>query len=379
LTDRISGLPPAVCSRYVRIMASDAPLPVLPDRRRARGASSNASGRFEALTREETCDGWDPEERGSFRTELLEDRSRSVITRNTSPDLPFDRSLNPYRGCEHGCIYCFARPNHAYLGLSPGLDFETKILVKRDAPSLLAGELSRPGYRPATLALGTNTDPYQPAERDLRIMRGVLEVLARFRHPVSIVTKGALIRRDIDILGEMASAGLVSTGISLTTLDPGLSRRMEPRAAAPATRLRVIEALAGAGIPVRAMIAPVIPGLTDHEIERLLSAAREAGAGAASYILLRLPLEVSPLFREWLAEAVPGRAAAVMARLREMRGGQDYDTRFGARMKGTGVAAELIARRFEVQARRLGLSREGLRLRSDLFAVPGRSAQLALF
>lgn len=359
------------------------PLPP-PDpflRLRARGAASNGAGRFEPYESVRESDGWDmPEEERLLRTEVSEERPRSVITRNASPDLPFDRSLNPYRGCEHGCIYCFARPSHGYLGLSAGLDFETRLVARPSAPEVLERELGRKGYVPDVLAIGTNTDPYQPVESRYRIMRRVLQVLSDWNHPVGIVTKGALIERDLDILSGMAGRGLVSVGISVTTLDPGLSRRLEPRAPVPARRLAAMAALAAAGVPVRVMVAPVIPVLTDSELERILEAAAAAGARAASWILLRLPHEVAPLFRDWLDRHEPGRAAHVMARLREMRGGQDYDSEWGSRMRGQGPQAELLARRFRVAARRLGLEGDLPRLRRDLFARPPRPGdQLSLF
>ena len=360
-------------------MAGDEGFKVEKERRRARGAVSNRAGRFEAHVCEAVDDGWGiPEERPGVRTEFSVDSSRSILARNASPDIPFDRSINPYRGCEHGCIYCFARPTHAYLGLSPGLDFETKILVKPRAAELLRTDLSKPGYAPAVIAMGTNTDPYQPGEARFRVMREVLEVLRDFNHPLAIVTKGGLIRRDLDILGQMGRAGLASVGVSLTTMDKGLSRAMEPRAAAPATRLAMIRALSEAGVPVRVMVSPIIPGLTDHEMEGLLEAGAEAGAVAASYILLRLPLEVAPLFKEWLEEARPGHAAKVMTRLRDMRGGKDYDAQWGKRMTGEGLMAELIAQRFGKAVARLGLARELPALRCDLFRVPGRAEQLQL-
>jgi DNA repair photolyase len=350
-------------------------------RRRSRGADANPAVRFDPYVLAWEDDGWDlPEEERVLRTDVSEERPRTAITRNTSPDIPFDRSLNPYRGCEHGCIYCFARPSHAFLGLSPGLDFETKIVARPLAPDVLERELARRSYRPATLAIGTNTDPYQPAEARMRIMRRVLEVLSRWNHPVSIVTKGALIGRDIDILADMAARNLVSVGISVTTLDPGLSRRMEPRAPAPARRLEAIRTLSDAGIRVRVMVAPVVPVLTDHEIEAILAAAAEAGAAAASWILLRLPLEVAPLFRDWLERAVPGQAAHVMNRLREMRGGKDYDAEWGRRMTGEGVHADLIRHRFRIAAGRLGLARELPPLDISRFTPPPRGGdQLSLF
>ena len=350
-------------------------------RLRARGAAANPAGRFEPYGRAPEHDGWDiPEEERLLRTELRVERPRSVITRNDSPDIPFDRSLNPYRGCEHGCIYCFARPSHGYLGLSAGLDFETRLVAKPTAPELLARELSRPSYRVAPLAIGTNTDPYQPVEAGQRIMRRLLEVLLEFNHPVAIVTKGALIGRDTDLLGEMAARGLVKVGISVTTLDAGLARSLEPRAPAPERRLAAIRQLAGAGVPVRVMAAPVIPVLTEHELERILAAGAEAGARAASWILLRLPFEVAPLFRDWLQRCRPGEAEHVMRRLRAMRGGKDYDSAWGRRMRGEGTEAELLSLRFRVAAKRLGLDAPLPELRCDLFRVPPRPGdQLSLF
>jgi DNA repair photolyase len=351
-----------------------------PEARRGRGAGTNASGRFEALSRSAVDDEWETLPVEPLRTEVTMEAARSVITRNTSPDVPFDRSINPYRGCEHGCVYCFARPTHAFLGLSPGLDFETRLFAKPDAARLLRAELARPRYAPATIAIGTNTDPYQPIEKRLRIMRSVLEVLSETRHPVGIVTKGALVARDLDILGEMGRAGLASVGVSLTTLDPALARAMEPRAAAPGRRLAAMRALSEAGCPVRVMVAPVIPGLTDHEIEPILAAARDAGATAASWVALRLPLEVAGLFGDWLAEARPDRAKRVMGRVRELHGGRDYDPAWGKRMRGEGVHAALIARRFDVAKRRLGLDAPMPPLRTDLFRRPGDGPeQLTLF
>ncbi|EPX78135.1 PA0069 family radical SAM protein [Salipiger mucosus] len=357
------------------------PRHVDPERRRGRGAATRETGRFERLNRADESDGWDiPEELPPIRTEVSEERPRSLINYVRSPDIPFDRTINPYRGCEHGCIYCFARPSHAYLGLSPGLDFETKLVARPEAPEVLARELRACRYEVAPLAIGTNTDPYQPIERDRGIMRACLEVLRDFRHPVAIVTKGTLIERDIDILAPMAAEGLVRVGLSVTTLDPDLSRRMEPRVPSPARRLATIRRLAEAGIPVRLMVSPVVPALTDPELERILAAGAEAGAGAASWIMLRLPLEVSPLWRRWLEEHYPGRAGRVMARLREMHGGQDYSSRWHHRMRGEGHYAELIGQRFRKTARRLGLDREQPPLRCDLFAPPPRAGdQLSLF
>lgn len=349
-------------------------------RRRARGAQSNASGRYEPV-REEVQDGWDiEEERAAFVTEVSEERPRSVITRNTSPDIPFDRSLNPYRGCEHGCTYCFARPTHAYLGLSPGLDFESKLVARPKAAEVLEKELRRKSYQPGMLAIGTNTDPYQPIERRYRVMRSVLEVLQRYNHPVAITTKGTLVERDIDILSAMAAKGLAQVGVSLTTMDVSLSRVMEPRCPLPKRRLQIIRRLTEAGIPVRVMLAPVVPGLTDHEVETLLEAAAEAGATGMAWIMLRLPMEVAPLFEEWLQAAYPGRAAKVLARMREMHGGELYHAEFNKRMRGEGIYAEMIAQRVEKARVRYGLEKEMPKLRCDLFEVPfARDGQLALF
>jgi DNA repair photolyase len=357
------------------IVAPDNPQP------RGRGAVSNRTGRFESLEREAFDDGWSrEEEERPLRTTVEIDRTRTILARNASPDVPFDVSINPYRGCEHGCVYCFARPSHAWLGLSPGLDFETRLVAKPDAPRLLREALGRPRYRPETIAIGTNTDPYQPIEKRHRVMRGILEVLAETRHPVAIVTKGRLVERDCDILGEMGRSGLAAVGISVTTLDAGLARAMEPRAAAPAHRLRAIEALARAGVPVRVMVAPVVPGLTDHEIESILKAARDAGATTASYVALRLPRDVAGLWREWLEARFPDRAARVMNRVRQLHGGRDYDPEWGKRMRGEGVHADLIARRFAAARCRLGLGREGPQLRVDLFRRPvPEGGQMTLF
>ncbi|MBV9433176.1 MAG: PA0069 family radical SAM protein [Hyphomicrobiales bacterium] len=351
------------------------------EKRRGRGALTNRSGRFEPLSRENFDDGWDGETEeltdsdGSIRTEVTVERARTIITRNDSPDLSFDRSINPYRGCEHGCFYCFARPSHAYMGLSPGLDFETKLFAKPNAAELLEKELSSPSYTPRTIAIGTNTDPYQPIERRYRIMRGVLEVLSRFNHPVGIVTKSALVARDIDILAPMAEKGLAKVALSVTTLDPRLARQMEPRAATPSRRLSTIKALSTAGIPVTVLVAPVIPSLNDEEIEKVLAAAREAGAKDAGYVLLRLPLELRHLVREWLLERHPGKLDRVMSLVKSTRDGKDYDSRFGVRQSGEGPYAWTIGRRFEIAARKLGFNRERLRLRSDLFSVPGRPGE----
>ncbi|MBS0123019.1 PA0069 family radical SAM protein [Thetidibacter halocola] len=359
--------------------SSDRPVPA--DLRRGRGAASRDGGRYGRLTRADEADGWDiPEDLPPLRTTVTEERPRSVINYVRSPDIPFDRTLNPYRGCEHGCIYCFARPTHAYLGLSPGLDFETQLVARPEAPQVLARELRRPGYRVAPLAIGTGTDPYQPVERDRGITRACLSVLRDFGHPVGIVTKGTLIERDIDILSDMAARGLARVGISVTTLDDDLSRRMEPRAPRPARRLKTIRRLAAAGIPVRVMASPMIPGLTDHELEPILEAGAEAGAVAASWIMLRLPLEVSTLWQDWLEEHRPNAKARVMGHLRAMHGGQDYSPRWHVRMRGEGPYAALVAQRFDRAARALGLDCDQPALRCDLFRPPPRLGdQLSLF
>ncbi|KFB10798.1 Radical SAM family protein [Nitratireductor basaltis] len=349
-------------------------------RRRGRSAGINPTGRFEPLTRHVFDDGWESlEELPPFKTEVQTERPRSIITRNTSPDISFDRSINPYRGCEHGCVYCFARPTHSYMGLSAGLDFEARLFAKPDAARLLERELGKKGYEPRTIAIGTNTDPYQPIEKKFKIMREVLEVLEAHQHPVGIVTKSALVTRDIDILSRMAEKGLAKVALSVTTLDRRLSRTMEPRAATPTRRLETIRALSDAGIPVSVMIGPVIPGLTDSEVERILESAHAAGAREAGYIILRLPLEVSPIFKDWLLRHYPDRFRHVMSLVRSMRGGKDYDAEWGKRMKGTGPYAWQIGRRFEIAAKRLGLNQEKLKLRSDLFKPPvGEGEQLTL-
>jgi len=350
------------------------------ERRRGRGAGLNPSGRFEPQSRETFDDGWQTlEELPPFRTEVQIEKPRTAITRNESPDIPFDRSINPYRGCEHGCIYCFARPSHAYMGLSAGLDFEAKLFAKPDAAKLLERELAKPGYKPRVIAIGTNTDPYQPIEKEWRIMRQILEVLNKANHPVSIVTKSAMIMRDIDILKDMAAKGLVRASLSVTTLDRKLARTMEPRASTPPRRLEAIHALSEAGIPTSVMAAPIIPALNDHELERILDAAHAAGAREAGYVLLRLPLEVSPLFRDWLLQHYPDRYRHVMSLVRSMRGGKDYDAEFGKRMKGAGPYAWQISRRFEMATKRLGMVRRSMPLRDDLFVPPdGSGVQLSL-
>ena len=351
---------------------------VNPARRHGRGAQTNASGRFEPRVLVAFDDGWQSiEDLAPFKTEVAIDTARKVIARNTSPDIPFDRSINPYRGCEHGCIYCYARPTHAFLGLSPGLDFESKLYMKPDAPELLERELSGRNYTPRLIAIGTNTDAYQPIERRYAIMRRVLEVLERAGHPVGIVTKSHLVTRDIDILSRMASRKLVRVGISVTTLDPKLARTMEPRASTPARRLGALRALAAAGIPTTVMVAPVIPAINDAEIERILDAAAACGAEAAGYVLLRLPLEVRDLFREWLQANFPDRERHVFALIRQTRGGKDYDATFGKRMTGGGPYAWMIGKRFETACSRLGLNAHKTELTTEHFKPPA-SAQLSL-
>jgi DNA repair photolyase len=350
------------------------------ERRRGRGSGVNPTGRFEPFARSAYDDGWNSlDELPAFKTDVQVEKPKTIISRNASPDISFDRSVNPYRGCEHGCVYCFARPSHAYMGMSPGLDFETKLFAKPNAAELLERELSKPGYVPKSIAIGTNTDPYQPIEKSWRIMREVLEVLEAANHPVGIVTKSALVTRDIDILGRMAAKGLVKVALSVTTLDRTLARAMEPRAATPAKRLEAVKALSEAGIPTMVMTAPIIPGLTDHEIERLLDAAHAAGAREAGWVLLRLPLEVSPIFKEWLLRHYPGRYRHVLSLLRSMRDGKDYDAEWGKRMRGTGPYAFQIRKRFELAARRLGLNAERAVLRTDLFTPPRQDGvQLSL-
>lgn len=355
---------------------------VHPDARRGRGTVSNAVGRFERQSRVNVDDGWDnldlPPQ--PLRTEILRDSTRTIIARNQSPDIGFDRSINPYRGCEHGCSYCFARPTHAFLGLSPGLDFESRIYAKPDAAHLLERELRAPSYRCRTIAMGTNTDPYQPGERHYKITRAILEVLARFAHPVGIVTKSALVIRDADVLGPMGARGLARVSLSITTLDPYLARKMEPRASTPQKRLEAIRALSQAGVQTGVMFAPAIPGLNDHELENVLKAAREAGAQSAGYVMLRLPLEVKDLFQEWLTNAVPERASRVMSLIRAMRGGLDYDPKWGERMTGSGPIAEAFSDRFRLACKRLGLNRPTAPLDTSQFKPPPQAGdQLSLF
>ncbi len=325
---------------------------------KGRGAVSNPTGRYESETLEAVDDGWDLDldSLPPLRTEVTAEWPKTIISRNTSPDIPYDRSINPYRGCEHGCVYCYARPSHAYMGLSPGLDFESRLFAKPNAAELLDQELSKPGYRPRHIHLGANTDPYQPIERTHRITRGIIEVLARFNHPFSITTKSTLIRRDLDILGPAAEKGLLGVGISICTLDRKLARALEPRAPTPEKRLETMRALADAGVPVAAMVAPMIPVLNDAELEAIMEKAADAGVVAAGYILLRLPLELKDLFSEWLDTHVPDMAAHVLSQISETRSGALYVSDFKTRMRGTGPRAELLARRFRLACKRLGLN-----------------------
>jgi DNA repair photolyase len=343
-----------------------------PDRRRGRGSETNVSGRFEPLARVALDDGWQSlEELPPFKTHVQVETPRKIITTNDSPDISFDQSINPYRGCEHGCAYCYARPTHAYMGLSPGLDFESQLFVKPNAAELLERELAKPGYVPKVIAIGTNTDAYQPIERQYRVMRSILEVLSRANHPVGIVTKSALVVRDIDLLAPMAARGLAKVALSVTTLDRELARAMEPRAATPGKRLDALRQLSEAGIPTTVMVAPIIPALTDSELERILDAAAAMGTRAAGYVLLRLPLEVRDIFREFLEREYPDRAEHVFSVLRSMRGGKDYDSSWGKRQRGDGPYAWQIGRRFEIAAGRLGMNTERRPLRTDLFVPPG--------
>jgi DNA repair photolyase len=347
---------------------------------KGRGALSNASGRFERERRAEADDGWGILDfTPSLATQITYERARSIITRNDSPDISFDRSINPYRGCEHGCAYCFARPTHAHMGLSAGLDFETRLFAKVGAAALLEKELAAPRYICKTIAIGTNTDPYQPIERKERITRSILEVLARTDHPVGIVTKSALVLRDLDILAPMAAKGLVKVALSITTLDPDLARRLEPRASSPERRLHAIEALTKAGIPTSVMVAPIIPAINDAEIETILTRAAALGAREAGYVMLRLPLEIQDIFQEWLSVHFPNKLRHVMTLVKSMRKGKAYDATWGERMKGTGPFAWMIGRRFEAASARNGFRQERLALRTDLFHAPqGAPAQLSL-
>ena len=349
---------------------------------KGRGAVSNPAGRFDAARSEVVDDGWSSGETEEFpdaspRTSFLPDRTKNLIATNASPDIPFDQSINAYKGCEHGCVYCFARPTHAYLDLSPGLDFETKIFYKTDVVARLEAALDHPRYVCSTIAMGTNTDPYQPAEKRFRITRRILETLLAYRHPVSITTKGSLVLRDLEVLRQLAQLGLVTVNVSITTLDNALKTKLEPRTASPAARLRIVEAMAGAGVPVGVMAAPMIPVINDHELEAIVQAAANAGAKTVRYILLRLPFEVKDLFREWLLEHYPLKAEHVMNRVRDTRRGRDYRSEWGTRMRGEGAFAELLAKRHAVATRKHGVDSDMPELRTDLFRK--KSGQMELF
>jgi DNA repair photolyase len=376
-----AGLPSAPVDKFGPETTGLLGVAVEFERRRGRGAQTNASGRYEPLARIAFDDGWRSlDDLPPFKTQVTVDATRKIITRNSSPDIGFDRSINPYRGCEHGCVYCFARPTHAYLGLSPGLDFESKLFVKPEAADLLEKELAAPGYEPRVIAIGTNTDPYQPIERKYQVMRRILEVLDRAGHPVGIVTKSALVLRDLDILARMAERKLAKVALSVTTLDPELARRMEPRAATPMRRLEALRRLTQAGVPTTVMVAPVIPALNDMEIERILDIAHAAGVREAGYVLLRLPLEVRDLFREWLKEHYPDRESHVFKLVRDMRGGKDYDSKWFERQKGRGPYAWMIGRRFELACEKLGMNEKRTSLSTAHFRKPKpNSAQLSLF
>ena len=351
---------------------------------KGRGAVSNPAGRFDAERSEVIDDGWALGQMPEFAesapaTQFFPDRTKNLIATNRSPDIPFDQSINAYKGCEHGCVYCFARPTHAYLDLSPGLDFETKIFYKTQVVARLEEALDHPRYACSTIAMGTNTDPYQPAEKRFRITRQVLETLLAYRHPVSITTKGSLVLRDLDLLRRLAEQGLVSVMVSVTTLDNALKTKLEPRTASPAARLRVVEAMADAGVPVAVMAAPMIPMINDSELEAIVEAAANAGATTVRYILLRLPFEVGDLFREWLEEHYPLKAEHVMNRVRDMRGGRDYRSEWGTRMRGEGAFAELLAKRHAIATRRHGVDSALPELRTDLFRPKRRQRQMELF
>ncbi len=375
------------CSASVSRTVGDPPFrgerdarPLARTQLKGRGAVSNPAGRYEQYAGSAEDDGWDSSENPTaLRTNVTFERARSIITRNESPDISFDRSVNPYRGCEHGCVYCFARPTHANLGLSPGLDFETRLFAKSDAALLLAKEISGPGYQAKTIAIGTNTDPYQPIERKLKIMRQILEVLAKADHPVGIVTKSSLVLRDLDLLAPMAAKGLVKVAVSITTLDPTLARKMEPRASTPERRLATIAELTKAGVPANVLVAPVIPAINDAEIESILTRAAAMGAREAGYVMLRLPLELRDMFQDWLAVHFPDRLRHVMTLVAATRRGKAYDARWGERMTGTGPFAWMIGRRFELAIARNGFSKERLQLRTDLFKPPAKQEkQLSL-
>ena len=351
-----------------------------------RGARSFVAGRFETLAREPFDDGWTPEERDAaeLQTSVTEERARSIISRNDSPDIGFSQSINPYRGCEHGCIYCYARPSHAYLELSPGLDFETKLFAKTNAAELLRAELSKPGYVPSPIAIGANTDCYQPIERKFGITRQIVEILAECEHPFTMVTKSALVERDLDLLAPMAKKNLVKVFVSIASLDRALARKLEPRAASPQRRMDVLRNLAQAGVPCGVMVAALIPGLNDKTLEEVLEAASAAGAAEAAYVVMRLPNELKELFKEWLAAHYPERAAHVISIVRQMRGGRDNDPRFGSRMTGTGAFAELIEKRFDIACRRFGLNGHGAgrkppSLDCSRFRPPSSAGQMQLF
>jgi len=349
---------------------------IVVGRRHGRGAQTNRSGRYEPIAYEPSDDGWESlAELEALTTEVQEVPARRILARNDSPDIGFDRSINPYRGCEHGCIYCFARPTHAFLGLSPGLDFETKLFAKTNAAQTLERELAEPGYEVSTIAIGTNTDPYQPIERRYRIMRGILEVLSATNHPVGIVTKSALVLRDLDILTSMAKRDLVKVAVSVTTLNRRLAHAMEPRASTPDKRIDTLQRLVGSGVPASVMVAPVIPGLTDMELERILERASSVGIKNAGYVLLRLPLEIGDLFTEWLQANCPDRAKRVLSLMRSTRGGKLYDAKWGERMVGDGPYAWMIGRRFEMAADRLAMNKSSVELRTDLFTPPSRPGQ----
>ncbi len=361
-------------------MSPQAPSPIPPGQARGRGVRSNASGRFETQRHEAFDDGWPADEAPApLRTTLTAEQARTLISRNDSPDVPFDQSINPYRGCEHGCIYCYARPAHAYMGLSPGLDFESRLFFKPQAGARLAEELAHPRYTPKVIHIGGNTDPYQPAEKRLEVTRGVIATLWEFRHPFSIITKNALILRDLDLLAPAAWANLTRVAISVTTLDRSLARAMEPRAATPERRLLAVRRLAEAGVPATVMFAPVIPGLNDHEMEAVLERAAEAGAVGAGYVMLRLPREIETLFTEWLESARPDRARRVLSLIRQTRGGRANDPRFGHRMRGDGPLADLVARRFALACARLGLDRGRTPLDLSQFRPKARAPQGDLF
>jgi len=346
---------------------------------KGRGSISNATGRFEKQNSALTDDGWGclDVDAPPLSTQIIIDSTKSVITYNDSPDIPFDRSINPYRGCEHGCIYCFARPTHTYLGFSAGLDFESKIVLKPDAAKILRQELSKKSYQCAPIAMGTNTDPYQPVERKQQLMRQILQILLETRHPATIVTKSALIERDIDLLADMARHGLVSTFISITTLDQPMARTLEPRAATPHRRLEAVAKLHQAGIPVGVMVAPVIPALTDHEMEKIVTSAQAAGASSAAYVLIRLPLEVADLFEEWLQHHYPLKAGHVLNLIKDSRGGKTYDAAFNQRQSGSGAYANMLNQRFKLIVKRLGINKPLPPLRSDLFRKPDLTGQMS--